>query len=284
MVQRFCCFMAEEQDITNKMVTYEANNDKYCFMSILGSCCNGLGVVQLARHLTSRQMVAIKRFNMDRAKEEASLIQQEIILTRQLQHPNIITYYVAYVKGPEVCVVSPLMGFGSCRDLLNTHFNEGLPEQAIALILRDILDGLDYIHKKGFIHRAIRASHVLISAKGQACLTGLRYACPIVSHGKWQKQVHSFPASTAKNLNWLSPEVLEQNLRGYNEKSDIYSVGIVICEIANGLEPFAGVCTTLMLTEKVRGSAPQLLDCTTLPVNEEEIHGEFKVRMFVNFI
>lgn len=45
------------------------------------------------------------------------------------------------------------MGFGSCRDLLNTHFNDGLPETAIGLVIRDVLDGLDYIHKKGYIHR-----------------------------------------------------------------------------------------------------------------------------------
>lgn len=70
-----------------------------------------------------------------------------------MQHPNIIQYYSSFVIGPEVCVVGPLMAFGSCRDLLNTHFSNGLPENAIALILREVLEALDYIHKKGFIHR-----------------------------------------------------------------------------------------------------------------------------------
>lgn len=58
--------------------------------------------------------------------------------------------------------------------------------------------------------RAIRASHILVSSCGRACLSGLRYACRIVEHGRWQRSVHSFPCSTACNLNWLSPEVLEQ--------------------------------------------------------------------------
>jgi hypothetical protein len=58
--------------------------------------------------------------------------------------------------------------------------------------------------------RAIRASHILVSSSGRACLSGLRYACRIVEHGRWQRSVHSFPRSTACNLNWLSPEVLEQ--------------------------------------------------------------------------
>ncbi|KAF2897660.1 hypothetical protein ILUMI_08527 [Ignelater luminosus] len=256
------------------MVNFEANNDHYSTVSLLGQCWDGLAIVHLAKHIPSDKMVAIKRFNMDKIKEESNLVEHEIILTRQLQHPNITRYYSSFVIGPEVCVVSPLMAFGSCRDLLNTHFSHGLPENAIALILREVLEGLDYIHKKGFIHRALRASHILISANGRVCLSGLRYACPIIEHGRWQRQIHSFPASTARNLNWLSPEVLEQNLQGYNEKSDIYSIGVVLCELANGAEPFAGMPTTLMLIEKVRGAAPQLLDCTTVPRDENnEIHG-----------
>jgi len=79
--------------------------------------------------------------------------QHEIILTRQLQHPNVLPYHAAFVSGPEVIVVAPLMAFGSCKDLLSSHFTDGLPEEAIAFILRDVLQGLDYIHRKGYIHR-----------------------------------------------------------------------------------------------------------------------------------
>lgn len=49
---------------------------------------------------------------------------------------------------------------------------------------------------------------------------------------------------------------------------------MVICELANGAEPFAGVSTTLMLIEKVRGCSPQLLDCTTLSREHTDIHGK----------
>lgn len=52
-------------------------------------------------------------------------------------------------------------------------------------------------------------------------------------------------------------------MRGYNEKSDIYSIGMLACTLANGAIPFSNIPTTLMLTEKVRGNVPQLLDCTT---------------------
>ncbi|XP_019871083.2 STE20-related kinase adapter protein alpha isoform X2 [Aethina tumida] len=269
------------------MIEFEADYGYYKTISILGQGFDGMMAVHLAKHLPTGRMIALKRFNMDRIKEEAHLVEREIILTRQLQHPNIISYYLAFVHAAEVWVVSSLMAYGSCKDLLTRYFNEGLPEAAIILILKDVLEALDYIHKKGFIHRAIRASHILISASGKACLTGLRYACPIVLNGKWQKTIHSFPSSTSSNLNWLSPELLEQNLQGYNEKSDMYSVGIVICELANGHDPFAGMCTTLMLTEKVRGFVPQLLDCLTIPPvddldnsGDSELSGNVRHRKF----
>jgi STE20-related kinase adapter protein alpha len=82
--------------------------------------------------------------------------QHEIILTRQLQHPNVLPYHTAFVSGPEVIVVAPLMAFGSCKDLLSSHFTDGLPEAAIAFVLRDVLLGLEYIHRKGYIHRCER--------------------------------------------------------------------------------------------------------------------------------
>ncbi|CAG9856658.1 unnamed protein product [Phyllotreta striolata] len=247
---------------------YDAKISDYKTISILGHCFDNKAMVHLAKHLPTAELVAIKKFNLDKIREDIELVESEIILTRQLSHPNIIPYITSFVAGPEVCVVSPLMAYGSCRDLLTRHFSEGLLEPAIILILKDVLSALIYIHKKGYIHRAIRASHILVSDTGQICLTGLRYACPIIKNGKWQRAIHSFPNSTEKNLNWLSPELLQQNLQGYSEKSDIYSIGMVICELANGSEPFAGMAKTLMLTEKVRGCTPQLLDRTTVPREE----------------
>lgn len=89
-----------------------------------------------------------------------------------------------------------------------------------------------------------------------------------MNHGERTRTLHNLPPNNAKRLNWLAPEVLEQNLLGYTEKSDVYSVGITICELANGIEPFADMPTTFMFTEKVRGNQPTLLDNSTCPPEE----------------
>lgn len=57
------------------MFNFETNISHYKIYSILGECCDNAGIVQLAKHVPSNQMVAIKKINMDKVKEEANLIE-----------------------------------------------------------------------------------------------------------------------------------------------------------------------------------------------------------------
>ncbi|XP_053612329.1 STE20-related kinase adapter protein alpha isoform X1 [Plodia interpunctella] len=252
----------------------------YQLTSIITECCGGVAVVYSALYKPSNQNVAIKRYFVDKTKENASLIQQDIATRKELQHPNILPYLTSFVHGRELYVVSPLMTFGSCRDILDRYFPEGLPELACAIILRDVLLALQYLHKQLYIHRSVRASHVLVGANGGVRLSGLRSAASMMLRGRRQKQLHNLPPPDHDNVNlmWLSPELLEQNLKGYDARSDMYSLGVLCCELANGAVPFAEIPTTLMFTEKVRGSRPQLLDCSTFPepcLEDGEMKNEF---------
>lgn len=83
-----------------------------------------------------------------------------------------------------------------------------------------------------------------------------------VVDGKKQLYVHQYPQKARPNIYWFSPEILEQNLFGYNHKSDIYSLGITCCELANGVVPFSDLQPTEMLLDKLTGNAPRLLDST----------------------
>jgi STE20-related kinase adapter protein alpha len=66
-------------------------------------------------------------------------------------------------------------------------------------------------------------------------LTGFRHSTSLIENGEKIKVLHSLPLNSAKSINWFAPELLEQNLLGYSEKSDIYSLGITTCELANGV-------------------------------------------------
>jgi len=89
-----------------------------------------------------------------------------------------------------------------------------------------------------------------------------------MENGQRTRALHTLPHNSSKSINWFAPELLEQNLLGYTITSDIYSVGITSCELANGIAPFADLSSTLMLTEKLRGNQPSLLDGSTVPSDE----------------
>ena len=95
-----------------------------------------------------------------------------------------------------------------------------------------------------------------------AVLTGLRYSTPLQATGEGRPNLYSFPLhGVTANLPWLAPEILQQNLLGYNEASDLYSLAVTVCEMATGAVPFADLAPTLMMVEKLAvGAAPSLGD------------------------
>lgn len=137
----------------------------------------------------------------------------------------------------------------------------------MAHIVKDVLFAMEYLHRIGYIHRAIRASHILLN-QNKAVLTGFRESTNILKHGERVSKLFELAPNSQKSLIWLAPEVLAQNLKGYSEKSDIYSLGIAICELANGITPFSEMLSTYMLTEKIRGNKPTILDSSTCPSEE----------------
>ncbi|KAG7166241.1 STE20-related kinase adapter protein alpha-like [Homarus americanus] len=239
------------------MVSFEASTESYDVWSPLGSVCGGKGTVWVARHKPSNNHVALKIYELDKCEDEFELIQ----------------YMASFTFSQQLWIVMPLLGYTSASRLVATHFAEGLPESALALVIKDVLHGLSYLHSKRIIHRAVRGSHILIDSIGRVALSGLRHSTSIVDSTRWQKTVHCYPRQARCNLNWASPELLAQDLHGYSEKSDVYSVGIVMCELGNGEVPYRGIPSTLMLLEKLEDRVPYLYDASNCPQNAENGQG-----------
>ncbi|KAI0242037.1 STE20-related kinase adapter protein alpha [Lamellibrachia satsuma] len=251
------------QDMSVGFDRIQPNARDFHLLTCIGQGCYNSATISLVRHQPNKKLLAIKRIHLEMCEIEFSMIVHEIVMHQQLRHKNILESYGAFVHDKEIWLTLPLMGYGSCRDLLRAHFVMGIPELTVVFILREVLNGLDYLHKWNIIHRSVQASHILISATGQVCLSGLRHCCSMVVNGVIRSKVHNFPTHFVNSLQWASPELLEQNLAGYNTKSDIYSVGITACELANGVVPFADMPLTQMLLEKVEGTIPRLLDSPT---------------------
>lgn len=117
------------------------------------------------------------------------------------------------------------MEYGSVTDIIHAKYTFGLPELAIAMLLRDVLLALDYLHGNDVIHRALRASHILVSATGErfvemrnffyitgAKLSGLRYAASRLTRSVNQAR-HRVP------LHELTPQMKVDTLCFYRNTS-----------------------------------------------------------------
>lgn len=212
-------------------------------------------------YLSTNQTVSIKMHDLDNLNdEELTNIKEGIRINRLLKHQNILPFLACFLDNYNLWLVTPLCHHGSSSDISKPA---GLCEKAICFIVRDVLAALEYLHSQGIIHRAVRGQHILIyGPQGRCLLTGFQYSISVFDNGKFLPYVHTYPSNAKPNLNWLSPELLEQNLLGYCFKSDIYSLGITCCELANGCIPFANLQPTEMLLDKLTGNYPKPIDST----------------------
>uniref|UniRef100_A0A915PIW6 Protein kinase domain-containing protein n=1 Tax=Setaria digitata TaxID=48799 RepID=A0A915PIW6_9BILA len=123
--------------------------------------------------------------------------------------------------------LSPLHYIGSVLHVVQNYYPCGLPEKAIAQVLKNVL--------------SIRCSHILLHSTGAVKLTGFRH-CVFLRHNELtgtDNVLHDFDTEISDELLWLAPEIFKQDLYGYGLSSDVYSIGITICEMANGFPPFS---------------------------------------------
>lgn len=112
--------------------------------------------VYLAIHKPTSQYYALKRIAADNySDEEFKSICAEIQNISKLKHPNIIQTKGIFVKNCDINVLYPFYCFGSTKEAMKNFFFTGFPELVASLILRDVLAALEYLHKRGILHRLV---------------------------------------------------------------------------------------------------------------------------------
>ncbi|KAL2423961.1 Serine/threonine-protein kinase svkA [Exophiala dermatitidis] len=219
---------------------------KYQMLEELGS--GSFGVVYKAIDKETGEIVAIKHVDLESSEEDLSDILSELSVLSSCSSPYVTKYRLAFLRRHTLWIVMEYLGGGSCADLLKPP-PHSLAETHIAIICRELLLGLAYLHGEGKLHRDIKAANVLLGMDGRVKLADFGVAAQLVG----LKSVRNTFVGTPF---WMAPEVIQQE--GHDAKADIWSLGITAMELANGEPPHANVHPMKVLFLIPKQPAPRL--------------------------
>lgn len=200
--------------------------------------------------------VAVKLLDMENMNCSLEEIVREAQTMRQLNHINVLPLHCSFVHKQNLWMVMPYVAGGSVLNIMKYAYPEGLEEPVVATILKEVLKGLEYIHRQGCIHRDIKAGNILIDKDGTVFLADFGVSASLERTGSWghsQAARNTFVGTPC----WMAPEVMEQT-QGYGPLADIWSFGITILELAHGHAPFAKLPPMKVLLMTIQNPPPTL--------------------------
>jgi serine/threonine protein kinase/tetratricopeptide (TPR) repeat protein len=220
--------------------------DRYQIIEELGK--GGMGRVYKAHDTKIKEKIALKLIKPEIAKDKKTIerFSNELRLARKIRHKNVCgmfdlgeekgTHYITmeFVPGEEL--KSSIRRFGQ------------LPIGKSISIAKQICEGLAEAHRLGVIHRDLKSSNIMIDKEGNARIMDFGIARSLEAKGMTGDGV------MIGTPEYMSPEQVEG--KEVDERSDIYSLGIILFEMVTGRVPFEGD-TPFTIGMKHKGEIPQ---------------------------
>jgi len=200
--------------------------------------------------------VAVKQIDLsDQSKDSREKITKEVQgMSLVTTRPNIVEFYCSFVDQDMLWIVMELME-GSMRDVLKWKFHHGFDdEKIIASILRETVRGLAFLHNNTpkFIHRDVKSGNILYDKEGHVKLADFGVSAILASHDERR-------TTMAGTWHWMAPEVIDpSDYGGYDERADLWSLGITAIELAYGYAPYSNLRPNQVVVYILQNPPPTL--------------------------
>ncbi|UKZ82300.1 hypothetical protein TrVFT333_010086 [Trichoderma virens FT-333] len=220
------------------------------------------GAVYLATESKTKRQLVCKVVNLGRQdgkmpREELYRKLQEIDVLRQLKHPNILPYIDAVISPHSLYIFTALASGGDLVSFINRH--ESIQEIDCRIILRQVVRGLAYLHRKGIIHRDLKPENILLAYSPKIAYHRVMLsdfgACAVPRRSRMMTDIGTFE--------YKAPEVVSTG-ESQTTAVDMWSLGLVTLRLLTfDVESF-GNLTRMdqqslepMVKDMIKGSSPK---------------------------
>ena len=252
--------MADELDQESEArLQYPTDPTAYRLLEEIGGTGAKVHKAICIHNISKSTFVAIRIFDLEQYPADFDGLRRETKTMLLHSHPNVLASHCSFAVDSYLWVVMPYMAAGSLQPIISSHFSDGLPEPSIAIILKETLQGLCYIHDQGRIHTDIKAGNILIDTENGSIKLADRGKSVLIYD--LRSFVGSSPLSPSSRMRltdvagtpyWMAPEVIHDLDAGYSLKADIWSFGITALEIAYGRPPFSDLPPSKSLIMKIK--------------------------------
>jgi len=201
--------------------------------------------------------VAIKIMDLDKYDTSIAEATKEIATMSLMRHPNIVSIHTSFVVGACIWIVMDLLDGGSCCQVMKRIAPRGFKdERLISTIVYETLKGLHYLHSTdNRVHRDVKSGNILIGADGRVQLSDFGTTTTTLLEPD-APQCKRKATTMTGTLCWMAPEVIEDGHGGYNEKADIWSLGITVLELGFGHAPYSKFLPAKVMKLTLAGAPP----------------------------